>query len=130
MWCSDNTDFADRLRIQFGTSLAYPLSTTTAHVSTVPNHQTGRYASLRGRALLAMAGGIGWELDLRQVRPRRGRATGPHGPRLNAPSVVQLSEAERRAAIAYNKYYRLIASLVLYGDLYRLWDPFADESRY
>eukprot|EP00667_Euglena_gracilis_P004920 EG_transcript_4946 len=106
IWCSDNTDFADRLRIQFGTSLAYPLSTTTAHVSAVPNHQTGRYAGLRGRALLAMAGGIGWELDLRM-----------------------LAEGERRAAIAYNKYYRLIANLVLYGDLYRLWDPFADETR-
>lgn len=55
------------------TSLAYPLSTTTAHVSAVPNHQTGRYAGLRGRALLAMAGGIGWELDLRMVRAPRCR---------------------------------------------------------
>ena len=106
VWCSDNTDFADRLRIQFGTSLAYPLSATTAHVSDVPNHQTGRYSSIRGRALLAMAGGIGWELDVRG-----------------------LDDGTKRAAVAYNTYYRLISNLVLYGDLYRLWDPFADESR-
>jgi len=41
----------------------------------------------------------------------------------------QLTEGERQAAVAYNRYYRLIANLVLYGDLYRLWDPFADETR-
>ena len=106
VWCSDNTDFADRLRIQFGSSLCYPVSATTAHVSDVPNHQTGRYSTLRGRALLAMGGGIGWELDVRNIQ-----------------------QAERRAAVAYNSYYRLVAKVVLYGDLYRLWDPFADESR-
>ena len=31
IWCSDNTDAADRLRIQYGTSFFYPASTIGAH---------------------------------------------------------------------------------------------------
>ena len=42
IWCSDNTDAIDRLRIQYGTSFGYPVSVVGSHVSAVPNHQTGR----------------------------------------------------------------------------------------
>ncbi len=42
VWTSDNSDAVARLRIQYGASLAYPLSAISAHVSTVPNHQVGR----------------------------------------------------------------------------------------
>ncbi len=41
-WTSDDTDAVERLRIQYGTSLVYPLSAMGAHVSAVPNHQVGR----------------------------------------------------------------------------------------
>ena len=44
-WTSDNTDAVERINIQYGTSLAYPISAMTAHVSAVPNHQTGRVTS-------------------------------------------------------------------------------------
>ena len=38
IWCSDNSDAIDRLRIQYGTSFGYPVSAMGAHVSAVPNH--------------------------------------------------------------------------------------------
>lgn len=36
IWCSDNTDAVDRLRIQYGTSFFYPVSVVGSHVSAVP----------------------------------------------------------------------------------------------
>ena len=41
IWCSDNTDALIRMKIQYGTSLAYPTRCVGAHISTVPNHITG-----------------------------------------------------------------------------------------
>ncbi len=64
IWCSDNTDAIERIKIQHGTSFGYPISCIGAHVSTVPNHQTGRVTPLRTRGAVAMAGGFGYELDL------------------------------------------------------------------
>ena len=49
IWCSDNTDAIDRLRIQYGTSFGYPVSVVGSHVSAVPNHQTGRKTPLHTR---------------------------------------------------------------------------------
>ncbi|MBR3304931.1 MAG: alpha-galactosidase [Christensenellaceae bacterium] len=63
-WTSDDTDAVERLKIQYGTSLAYPASSMGAHVSAVPNHQTGRTVSMRMRGEVAMAGNFGFELDL------------------------------------------------------------------
>ena len=62
-WTSDDTDAVERLRIQWGTSFAYPLSSMGAHVSAVPNHQVGRITSLDFRAAVAMFGVFGYELD-------------------------------------------------------------------
>jgi alpha-galactosidase len=62
-WTSDDTDAVERTRIQWGTSLAYPLSSMAAHVSAVPNHQTGRITPLFFRAAVAMFGAFGYELD-------------------------------------------------------------------
>ena len=63
IWCSDNTDAVDRLRIQYGTSFFYPVSVVGSHVSAVPNHQTGRNVSLNTRGVVAMAGTFGYELN-------------------------------------------------------------------
>lgn len=41
-WTSDDTDGVERVGIQWGTSLVYPVSAISAHVSAVPNHQVGR----------------------------------------------------------------------------------------
>jgi alpha-galactosidase len=62
-WTSDDTDAVERLPIQWGTSLAFPLSAMAAHVSAVPNHQTGRVTPLFMRAAVAMFGAFGYELD-------------------------------------------------------------------
>ncbi|MBP5254660.1 MAG: alpha-galactosidase, partial [Lachnospiraceae bacterium] len=59
IWTSDNTDAIDRLSIQYGTSVIYPPSVMGAHVSAVPNHQTGRVTPLETRAAVAMAGCFG-----------------------------------------------------------------------
>lgn len=64
IWCSDNTDANERVKIQYGTSFAYPSCTVGSHVSAVPNHQTGRTTELATRAAVAMAGSFGYELDL------------------------------------------------------------------
>ena len=63
IWCSDDTDPVHRLSIQYGTSFGYPVSTVGAHVSASPNHQTGRTTPLNTRAVTAMAGTFGYELD-------------------------------------------------------------------
>ncbi|HGI5625421.1 TPA: alpha-galactosidase, partial [Streptococcus pyogenes] len=42
IWTSDNTDAINRLKIQYGTSFFYPISSMGSHVSVTPNHQTGR----------------------------------------------------------------------------------------
>jgi alpha-galactosidase len=62
-WTSDDTDSIERLQIQWGTSLAYPLSSISAHVSAVPNHQVGRVTPLATRAAVAFFGVFGYELD-------------------------------------------------------------------
>lgn len=103
IWCSDNTDAVDRLRIQYGTSFFYPVSVVGSHVSAVPNHQTGRSVSLHTRGVVAMAGTFGYELN---------------------PGTLSDGEKEEiKAQIAdYKKYEQLICN----GDYYRLSNPFED----
>ncbi|MBF6605472.1 MAG: alpha-galactosidase [Chloroflexi bacterium] len=62
-WTSDDTDAVERLAIQWGASTLYPLSSMGAHVSAVPNHQTGRITPLATRAATAFFGVFGYELD-------------------------------------------------------------------
>lgn len=100
IWCSDNTDAISRLTIQYGTSFGYPVSTMGAHVSAIPNHQTGRRTPLHTRGCVAMAGTFGYELD-----------------------VTKMTEEEknevREQIIMFKDYYNLIQ----YGDYYRLSSP-------
>ena len=103
IWCSDNTDAIDRLRIQHGTSFGYPASAVGAHVSACPNHQTGRTTPFATRAAVAMSGTFGYELD-----PKK------------------LTEAEREAIRAQAAQWERDAPLVLSGDYYRLSDPNRD----
>ena len=66
-WTSDDTDASERVRIQRGTSLLYPCSAMGAHVSAVPNHQTGRVTPMHTRCNVAMGGNFGFELDLNKL---------------------------------------------------------------
>ena len=103
-WTSDNTDAIARLKIQQGTSIAYPASSMGSHVSAVPNHQVNRITSLKMRGDVAMSANLGYELDLRQQ-----------------------SEAERAEMKAQVDYYKSIRHLVQFGNLYRLLDAFASN---
>ncbi len=101
-WASDDSDAVERLKIQYGTSFCYPISSIGAHVSAVPNHQLGRVTPLATRGNVACFGAFGYELDLNR-----------------------LTEAERdevRRQIAFVKAYRQVLQ---FGDFYRLLSPFA-----
>ncbi len=100
-WTSDDTDGVERLKIQHGTSIVYPNCAMTAHVSAVPNHQTGRETSLGFRHAVAMAGNFGYELD-----------------------VTKMAEEEKDYIKEQVKLYKSIRPIVQYGDLYRLKSPF------
>lgn len=67
IWCSDDTDAIERLVIQEGTELVYPLSAMGAHVSDCPNHTVGRVTPFRTRGHVALAGTFGYELDVTRI---------------------------------------------------------------
>lgn len=67
IWCSDDTDAIERLEIQEGTSLIYPLSTMGAHVSDCPNHTVGRVTPFETRGIVALSGTFGYELDVTKI---------------------------------------------------------------
>ncbi|RKP57227.1 alpha-galactosidase [Cohnella endophytica] len=100
-WTSDNSDAVSRLRIQYGTSIVYPVSAMGAHVSAVPNHQVHRITSLQTRGNVAMSGNFGYELDL-----------------------TQMSEEEKSEVKDQVKQYKEIRHLVQFGEFYRLRSPF------
>ncbi len=104
IWTSDDSDAVERMKIQYGTSIVYPLSAMTAHISVVPNHQIMRVTPFSTRSNVAMSCSFGYELD-----------------------PCKLSEEERIEIRKNNDYYRQIEPLVLYGDFYRLKSPFKDN---
>lgn len=103
IWCSDNTDAIDRTKIQYGTSFFYPASAVGSHVSAVPNHQTGRITSLKTRAVVAMAGTFGYELNLQIL------------------SAEEKEEIKEQVAV-FKKQNELIQQ----GTYYRLTNPMED----
>ena len=100
IWCSDDTDAIERLSIQYGTSFGYPISAVGSHVSACPNHQTGRTTPLETRAVVAMSGTFGYELDLNKLNNEE-------------------KEQVRRQIKRFQAYYDLIQN----GDYYRLAAP-------
>ena len=67
IWCSDNTDAIERLKIQEGTALLYPLGCMGAHISACPNHIMGRNTPFETRAITALCGTFGYELDITRL---------------------------------------------------------------
>ncbi|MBW3087980.1 alpha-galactosidase [Bifidobacterium sp. 82T24] len=62
-WISDDTDALERVKIQYGTSMMYPVGACSNHVSAVPNEETGRRLPLKMRGDVALFGTFGYELD-------------------------------------------------------------------
>ncbi len=97
IWCSDDTDAMERLRIQEGTALIYPLSCMGAHVSDCPNHILNRVTPFSTRGNVALAGTFGYELDITKIAEE---------DREQIPGQVE----------QYHKYNHLVQS----GDYYRI----------
>ena len=97
IWCSDDADAVERLSIQAGTAMIYPLSTMGAHVSDCPNHTVGRITPFETRGYVALAGTFGYELDVTKI---------PEADRNMIPQQVAM----------YHKYNDLVRE----GDYYRI----------
>ena len=103
-WCSDNTDAVCRMKIQYATSLTYPPITMGAHVSVVPNQQTGRVSPLATRGYVAMSGNFGYELDL-----------------------GNLKDEELEYVKEQIQCYKMIRPVIQHGDFYRIRNPFNEN---
>ena len=97
IWTSDETDPIERLTIQEGTSMCFPVSSMGAHVSVSDR------ANFKTKAYIALQGSFGYELDPTKLTE-------------NEKSLV-ISQCED-----YHKYY----DLTHYGDLYRIISPNAN----
>ncbi len=106
IWCSDNADPIERLMIQEGTHLVYPLSTTGTHVADSPNHANGRITPFSTRADVALAGTFGYELD-----------------------VTRIAKEEREMIPAQIETYKKYRHLIQTGDYYRI-ASFRENGRY
>lgn len=104
IWCSDDTDAIERLKIQHGTTICYPASAMGAHVSDCPNHTVGRSTPFSTRGNVAMVGTFGYELDVTRI-PQEDRDAIP----------AQIAE--------FNKYNPIIRT----GDQYRIGNVFEDN---
>ncbi|WKL00403.1 alpha-galactosidase [Paenibacillus amylolyticus] len=101
-WTSDNTDAISCLRIQYGTSLVYPVSSDgITYLS--GTESSGQPGSLRLRfgGHVAMSGNFGYELDL-----------------------TKFTEEENNIVKAQVELYKEIRGTVQYGTFRRLLSPF------
>ena len=103
-WTSDDTDAVERVKIQYGTSYAYPVVSMGSHVSAVPNHQVRRVTPLKTRADVAYFGTYGYELDLNK-----------------------LTEAEQEEVKQYTAFMKEHRRLIQFGTFYRLQSPFENN---
>lgn len=102
-WTSDDTDASERVKIQYGTSMVYPVVSMGSHVSAVPNHQLLRTTPLETRGNVAYFGTFGYELDL------------------NLLSDEEIEMVKKQ--ITFMKQYRDLIQVE--GDFYRMLSPFA-----
>ena len=116
IWCSDDTDAFERTKIQYGTSFFYPVSAIGSHVSAVPNHQTGRITPIETRAVTAMAGSFGYELDLNTLS---------HDEKQEVKE--QIVRFKKDGPLIHNGlYYRLSDSL---NDKYAMWGFVSEDKK-
>ena len=105
IWTSDNSDADDRTSIQYGTSIVYPLSAMSCHISHSPNIMTKRPICYETRANIAHLGATGYELD-----------------------ASSWTDEDRERTAKEIEEYKSCQELILGGDLYRLDNPM--ESNY
>lgn len=116
IWCSDDTDAYERTKIQYGTSFFYPISAVGSHVSAVPNHQTGRITPMETRAVTAMAGSFGYELDLNTLS---------HDEKQEVKE--QIARFKENGPLIHNGlYYRLSDPMT---DKFAVWEFASEDGR-
>ncbi|MGL9730108.1 alpha-galactosidase [Enterococcus sp. DIV0756] len=107
IWPSDDSDPIERLAIQSGTLLGYPLSSFSNHVSAAPNHQVQRQTSLEMRTNVAMFGPLGYELN-----------------------IFELSEQEQEQIKKDILFYKKHQALLTFGRFYQLTDILNQPNEY
>ena len=95
-WSSDNTKPLDNLKLHYGSSFVYPVSTMGAHVSAA-----SPMVPIETKAAIAMCGTFGYELD-----------------------ATKLPEEEIEKCRKMSEYYHRFYDLNFFGDYYRLTNPF------
>lgn len=96
IWCSDETDPVQRLYIQYGTSMGYPLSMIGSHVS------KNQITSYKTKSDIAFFGTYGYEFN-----------------------PTKLNEEEKKELLEnLELYHSLHKDVILNGDLYRIYSPF------
>lgn len=105
IWASDNTDAIERLKIQYGTSMCYPLSSIGAHVSDCPNHSVGRVTPFKTRGHIALLGTFGYELD-----------------------ITKISEDDKQEIKNQIQDYKTYNHIMRNGDQYRIGNIFIDNT--
>ena len=95
-WVSDNNNPVDRLKLHYGTSFVYPCSTMGAHIS-----DSGRFVPLKTKAVVAMGGTFGYELD-----------------------ATHLTKEEQKICREQSDLFRKYYHIIIEGDYYRLSNPF------
>lgn len=100
IWTSDNTWPKRRMKIQYGSTLAYPTSVMSCHVSN-PRNICANPDELKYRWHVALNGPLGYEMHLP-----------------NASDEIKATVKNQVAA------YREYEELILRGDFYRILSPF------
>ncbi|EOU1724729.1 MAG: alpha-galactosidase [Clostridium perfringens] len=103
-WTSDNTDAMERIKIQYGSSLVYPLISMGSHVSESPNQQVFRETTLETRANVAYFGNLGYELD-----------------------VNNLSNVEKEEIKKQIQFYKENREVFQFGEFYRIKNPYKNN---
>lgn len=103
-WTSDDTDAMERIKIQYGTSMLYPVTSMGAHVSVSPNHQTGRTSPFETRGNVAMFGAFGYELD-----------------------VTKLTDGDKALVREQVEFFKKHRSVIQQGTFYRIESPFENK---
>ncbi|MBO3335028.1 alpha-galactosidase [Clostridium perfringens] len=103
-WTSDNTDAMERIKIQYGSSLVYPLISMGSHVSESPNQQVFRETALETRANVAYFGNLGYELD-----------------------VNKLSDNEKEEIKKQIQFYKENREVFQFGEFYRIKNPYKNN---
>lgn len=103
IWTSDNTLGPDRVKIQYGSSIAYPAYVMSCHVSDPELHE-GFLERLKYKYHVALGGMLGYELNILKTKQ-------------------EIKDAIKSQIV----FYRKVEDLIKRGDLYRLISPFENE---